>query len=82
VGVNGVPAAVEEPCLSQDECGVFCRGRLGLTGIQAAQPFAHLKLADAIIDLGHIEALPEGMADAWVEIHLRPGKIKIYSYQL
>jgi hypothetical protein len=81
-GFNCLPAAVEEPCLYQEKRGVFCRGRLGLTEIQAAQPIAHLELADAVIDLGRIEALPQGMAGAWVEIHLKPEKIKIYPYQL
>ncbi|RSM59281.1 hypothetical protein DMH03_25880 [Amycolatopsis sp. WAC 01376] len=81
-GFNCSPAAVEEPCLYQTESGVFCRGRLGLTGIQAAQAFAHLELADAVIDLGHIDGLPQGMAGAWVEINLRPEKIKIHPYQI
>ncbi|VVJ19564.1 Uncharacterised protein [Amycolatopsis camponoti] len=81
-GSNCLPVAVEEPCLRQDEHAVFCRGRLGLTGIEAAQPFAHLELADAVIDLGHVDALPPGMAGAWVEVHLGPEKITIYPYQL
>lgn len=81
-GFNCSPATVGEPCLYQDERGVFCRGRLGLTGIQAAQPFAHLELADAVIDLGHIDGLPQGMTGAWVEIDLRPEKIKIHPYQI
>ena len=81
-GFNCLPAAVEQPCLYQEERGVSFRGRLGLTEMRPAPPFAHLELADAVIDLGHIEALPEGMAGAWVEIHLGPEKIKIYPYQL
>lgn len=81
-GFNCLPAAVEEPRLSQDGRGVCCRGRLGLTGIEAAQPFAHLELAEAVIDLGQVDALPRGMAGAWVEIHLGPEKITIYPYQL
>jgi hypothetical protein len=60
----------------------MCRGRLGLTEMEGVQPFAHLELADALIDLGHVDAMPQGMAGAWVEIHLVPEKIKIYPYQL
>ncbi|WP_329047699.1 hypothetical protein OG738_36100 [Amycolatopsis sp. NBC_01488] len=63
-GFTCLPAAVEEPRLYQDGRGVCCRGRLGLTGIAEAQPFAHLELADAVIDLGHVDALPQGMAGA------------------
>ncbi|MFJ8912727.1 hypothetical protein [Amycolatopsis sp. NPDC102389] len=81
-GFNCSPAAVEEECLYQDERGVFCRGRLGVTGIEAAQPFPHLELVGAVIDLGHIEGLPQGTAGAWVEINLRPEKVKIYPYQI
>jgi len=81
-GFNCSPAAVEEPGLYQDGRGVCCRGRLGLTGIEAAQPLAHLELAGAVIDLGHVDALPQGMAGAWVEVRLEPEKIKIYPYRL
>ena len=34
-GFNCLPAAVEQARLYQEEHGVFCRGRLGLTGIEA-----------------------------------------------
>jgi hypothetical protein len=40
--------------------------------------FAHLELSDAVIDLGHIDALSDGMAGSWVELYLEPEKIKIY----
>ncbi|RSN31347.1 hypothetical protein DMC61_14450 [Amycolatopsis sp. WAC 04169] len=75
-------ATVEEACLHQDEREVFCRGRLGLTEVEAAPPLAHLELAGAIIDLGQVDSLPQGMAGAWVEINLRPEKIKIYPYEI
>ncbi|MFD5090070.1 hypothetical protein ACFWMR_05685 [Amycolatopsis thailandensis] len=81
-GFNCSPVAVEEPRLWQNERGVFCRGRLGLTGFEGAQPFAHLELAGAMIDLGHIDGLPPGMDGEWIEINLSPEKIKIYPYQL
>ncbi|WP_410646330.1 hypothetical protein [Amycolatopsis sp. cmx-4-54] len=81
-GFNCSPATVEEPCLHQDERGVFSRGRLGLTGFESEEPFAHLELAGAVIDLGHIDGLPHGMAGTWVEINLRPEQIKIYPYRI
>ncbi|ONF73065.1 hypothetical protein [Amycolatopsis keratiniphila] len=81
-GANCSPAAVEEPCIHQDERGVFYRGRLGLIEIEAEPPLAHLELVDVVIDLGHIEGLPQGMAGAWVEINLKPEKIRVYPYEI
>ncbi|WP_052121202.1 hypothetical protein [Amycolatopsis sp. MJM2582] len=80
-GSNCSPVAIEEPRLYNDEREVFYRGRLGLTEIEAAQPLAHLEMAGAVIDLGPIAGLPQGMAGTWVEINLRPEKIKIHPYQ-
>ncbi|MEO6083155.1 MAG: hypothetical protein ABIQ18_08610 [Umezawaea sp.] len=81
-GLNCVRAEVEEPHLCQDERRVVLRGQLGLEGTESAQAFAYLELADSMIALGHIDALPDGMSGAWVELHLEPAKIKLYPYAL
>ncbi len=39
-------------------------------------------LADSVIDLGHLDALPEGMAGSWIELNPKPANVKIYSYLL
>jgi hypothetical protein len=79
-GLNCSQVELEEPYLSQNERWVVFRGRLGLVGTLSVPMFAHLELADAVIDLGHIDALPDGMAGSWVEVRLEPEKIKIYPY--
>jgi hypothetical protein len=79
-GLNCSQVEVEEPYLCQNERGVFFRSRLGLEETAPVPAFAHLELADALIILGHIDALPEGMAGSWVELHLKPEKVKVYPY--
>ena len=79
-GINCAQVEIEEPCLSQTERGVVFRGRLGVVGTASEPALTHLELADAIIDLGHIDALPDGMAGSWVELYLAPEKIKVYPF--
>ena len=43
---------------------------------------AQERLRSSVIDLGHVEALPEGMAGSWVELRLEPENVKVYSYLL
>jgi hypothetical protein len=81
-GLNCSRVEVEEPHLWQNERGVFFRGRLGLEEAASVPAFAHLELAGALIPLGHIDALPEGIAGSWVELHLGPEKVKVYPYLL
>jgi len=79
-GLNCSQAAVEQPRLCQNERGVFLRGRLGLEETASVPAFAHVELAGALIVLGRIDALPEGMAGSWVELHVKPDKVKVYPY--
>lgn len=79
-GLNCSEVEVEEPSLSQSEGGVVFRGRLGVVGTGSVPAFAHLELSDAVIDLGHIDALSDGMAGSWVELYLEPEKIKVYPH--
>jgi hypothetical protein len=81
-GLNCSQVEIEEPSLRQNEHGTFFRGRLGLEKTASVQAFAHLELADAVIDLGPIDALPEGAAGSWVELHLKPETISVYPYLL
>lgn len=81
-GLNCSQVDVEGPHLCQNERGVFFRGRLHLDGAASVPAFAHLELADAVIDLGHVDALPEGVAGSWVELHLGPENVKVYPYLL
>jgi hypothetical protein len=78
-GINCTPVEAERPCLRHKGREVSFQGRLGL---DAASVLAHLELAGAVVFLGHIEALPEGAAGPWVEIHLDREKIKLYPYQV
>ncbi|XVS62227.1 hypothetical protein ACQPYE_28695 [Actinosynnema sp. CA-299493] len=55
--------------MCQNERGVFFRGRLVLEETARATAFAQLELAGASTILGHVDALPEGMAGSWVEVH-------------
>jgi hypothetical protein len=81
-GLNCSPATTEEPHVGQNGREVSFRGQLGLVGTASALALAHLELADAVIDLGRIEALPEGTAGSWVEVCLRPEKITVYPAQI
>ncbi|MFE9745476.1 hypothetical protein ACFYOT_11270 [Saccharothrix saharensis] len=72
------PVDAGTPRLGQDERGAFFRGRLGLTSSTPA--FAHLELADAVVDLGRVDALPDDAAGSWVEVHLEPGKVAAHPY--
>ncbi|WP_141980936.1 hypothetical protein [Saccharothrix saharensis] len=68
----------EAPHLGQDERGAFFRGRLGLTSSVPA--YAHLEVADSVIDLGRVDALPDCVAGSWVEVHLEPEKVAVHPY--
>jgi hypothetical protein len=41
-----------------------------------------LELADSVIDLGHVDTLPAGMAGSWIELNPRPANVEVYSYLL
>lgn len=79
-GLNCFRAEVEEPRVCQDERGIVFRGRLAVEGTGSVPRFAHLELAGAVIDLGHVDGLPEGVAGSWVEIHVEPDKVKVHPY--
>jgi hypothetical protein len=79
-GINCVQVESEESCLSRTGRGVAFRGRLGVVGTASEPALMHLELADAVIDLGHIAGLPDGMAGSWVELYLALEKIKVYPF--
>lgn len=81
-GLNCSRAEAGEPRLCQDERGIFFRGRLDLEATASVPAFAYLELADAVIALGHIDALPEGAAGSWVELRLEAGNVKVFPYLL
>ncbi|WP_177320643.1 hypothetical protein [Lentzea waywayandensis] len=79
-GLNCSEVEVGEPLVRENERGIFVQGQLGLEAADQGSAFAHLEFADALILLGHINGLPEGMAGSWVELHLPHEKVKVYPY--
>lgn len=85
---NCFQTAAEEPRVRHSERAVVFRGRLMLDVAEAAdddhaapgERWATLVLGDALIMLGHIEALPDGMAGSWVELHVAPENVEIHPY--
>lgn len=77
-GLNCFQTAAGEPRVRHGESAVVFRGRLMLDA--AGEQWATLVLGDALIMLGHIEALPDGVAGAWVEIHVAPENIEVHPY--
>lgn len=81
-GLNCSRAEVGEPRLCQNERRIYSRGRLGLEATASVPAFAYLELVDAVIALGHIDALPEGAAGSWIELRLEPENVEVYPYLL
>lgn len=79
-GLTCSPADVDSPRVRGDEHGSLFRGRLVLEATTSAPVFAHLELAGAVIALGHVDALPEGVSGSWVELHLEPGTVAVHPY--
>ena len=81
-GLNCFPATAEAPQVRQDERAVVFRGRLSLDDdrVEPGKPWANLALGEALIMLGSVEALPEGVAGSCVEVHVAQENVQVYRY--
>ncbi|GAA3990970.1 hypothetical protein GCM10022247_07240 [Allokutzneria multivorans] len=62
--------------LSQNEHEIAFRGRLSLA--ESEPPLAHVELAGAVIDLGHVEGVPTDLSATWVELRVPSEKVALY----